>query len=112
MEMLRGVRVTFHTDECLEGLEEQVTAWLEAVGLDAASTAAEVAPHKTGALRNSISHSVEPAEHRVHVGTSGIDYAIYQELGTSRIAGKHFIEFGATAHVNDYQRLLEQYLKQ
>lgn len=106
---MRVAEVIIHTDECLEGMEEQVHAFLEAIALDAASTAAEAAPHKTGALRNSIEHSVEG---QVAIIGTNIPYAIYQELGTSRIAGKHFLEFGVTAHANDYQRLLEQYLKQ
>lgn len=110
MEMLQGLRITIHTDECLDGLERQVADWLDAIGQDAASTAADVAPHKTGALKNSISHAVDATEQKVHVGTN-IPYAIYQELGTSKITGKHFIEFGATAHLSTYQRMLEEYLK-
>lgn len=109
MELLRGMRVTFHTDECLDGLERQISEALDAIGQDAASTAANVAPHKTGALKNSIAHVVNGNE--VQIGTN-IPYAIYQELGTSKIDGKHFLQFGATAHISDYQRIFEEKLKQ
>lgn len=88
----------------------QIVAWLHAIGLDASSVSAEQAPHKTGALRNSISYAVDESALEAYIGTN-IPYAIYQELGTSRIAGKHFLQFGATAHAEEYRGLLEQYLK-
>ena len=88
----------------------QIVNWLHAIGLDASSTAAEKAPHKTGALRNSISYAVDDSALEAYIGTN-LYYAVYQELGTSKIAGKHFLQFGATAHSSEYKDLLEQYLK-
>ena len=48
----------------------------------------------------------------VYIGTN-VEYAPYQEFGTSKgIPGKHFIQFGMTAHQAEYKDLLEQHLKQ
>lgn len=97
--------------EVQQAAKSQIVNWLHAIGLDASSTAAEKAPHKTGALRNSISYAVDDSELVAYIGTN-IPYAIYQELGTSRIAGKHYLQFGATAHAEEYRALLEQYLRE
>ncbi len=100
-----------HLDEINDETKRKVKDWLEAVGLDASSTARERAPHRTGALRNSLTYQVDANGDKVYVGTN-IPYAIYQEVGTSRIAGKHYLEFGVTAHKAEYQAMLEQALKQ
>lgn len=93
-----------------EASKSQIINWLHAIGLDASSVASEQAPHKTGALRNSISYAVDESALEAYIGTN-LFYAVYQELGTSRIAGKHFLQFGATAHAPEYKDMLEQYLK-
>lgn len=106
--------VTFKSnkDDVLKVLDEDILAWLEAIGEDAAQTAAEKAPVDTGRLKNSISHAVVPSEKAAYIGTN-VEYAPYQELGTSRgVVGKHFIQYGATAHANAYGRLLENMMKQ
>lgn len=136
-----------HSKEVIEAMEEQVEQWLEAVGEDAAGTAADVCPVGTpestgikgyigGTLRNSISAVTQewqsdfnkhdgaqasvadvmpqdkPEKNAVYIGTN-VEYAPYQEFGTSKgIKGKHFIQFGMTAHQQAYKDLLEQYLKQ
>ena len=113
-----------NSEEVEAALREQVEAWLTAIGEDAAGTAADVAPVDTGRLKNSINWATQtkygqgdtplemPEEFTVYIGTN-VEYAIYQELGTSRgVAGKHFIQFGSTAHTAEYKALLEQYLKQ
>ncbi len=110
--------------------ESDILAWLAAIGEDASHTAAEKAPVDTGRLKNSISWATQqahgggtsvpnntPEKNSVYIGTNvknekGVNYAIYQELGTSRIAGKHFLQFGATAHANEYGKLLENLMKQ
>ena len=147
MGMVTEYSFTDHTKEVIEAMQEQVEQWLEAVGEDAAGTAADVCPVGTpestgikgyigGTLRNSISAVTEswqsdfnqhdgaqasvadimpkekPEKSAVYIGTN-VEYAPYQEFGTSRgIKGKHFIQFGMTAHQEAYKDLLEQYLKQ
>ena len=123
MAQVVDVKIQDNSGEVLEAMNEQVLAWLEAIGEDAAGTAADRAPVGTpestgipgyigGTLKNSISHAVVESEKAVYIGTN-VEYAPYQEFGTSRgIAGKHFIQFGATAHQAEYKQLLEQYLKE
>lgn len=115
---IKAVRIESHIDEVMDELQDKLVSYLEAIGIDASSTAASVAPVDTGRLKNSISYEVVPDEMAVYIGTSvkneqGHCYAIDQEFGTSRgIKGRHFIQFGATAHTDEYKRLLERTLKQ
>lgn len=131
MAKVVSVEFTSHTDDVTRLADEQIMAWLSAIGEDAAHTAAERAPVDTGRLKNSISWATQaahgggdsmplatPEKNSVYIGSNvhdekGNNYAIYQEFGTSRgVTGKHFIQFGASAHAAEYGRLLEQYLKQ
>lgn len=106
-----SVKFESNINQVEEELELKASSWLEAVGIDAASTAADKAPVDTGRLKNSISYAVEESENAVYIGTN-VEYGIYQEFGTSKgVPGKHFIQFGATAHASEYKRMLEQNLK-
>lgn len=112
--MAKVVEVTIedNSEQVLEAMDQQVLAWLEAIGEDAAGTAADKAPVDTGRLKSSISSAVVADEKAAYIGTN-VEYAPYQEFGTSRgIKGKHFLQFGATAHQVEYKSLLEQYLKE
>lgn len=123
MAQVIEVRIEDNSEAVLESMNEQVLAWLEAIGEDAADTAAKKAPVGTpestgipgyigGTLKNSISSAVVEDEKAAYIGTN-VEYAPYQEFGTSRgIKGKHFLQFGATAHQAEYKSLLEQYLKE
>ena len=137
--MAKVVEVTFtdNKDQVLAACKEQISAWLEAIGEDAAGTAASFAPYDTGRLKNSISSVVNEEEKCVYIGTN-VDYAIYHEFGTGKYASggggrrtpwafqdekgewhytsgvpaRHFIQFGCTAHQDEYKQQLEQALKQ
>lgn len=123
MAQVIEVRIEDNSEAVIEAMNEQVLAWLEAIGEDAADTAAKKAPVGTpestgipgyigGTLKNSISSAVVEDEKAAYIGTN-VEYAPYQEFGTSRgIKGKHFLQFGATAHQAEYKSLLEQYLKE
>lgn len=112
MGIIKDVKIDSHIEEVEEELKEKVFDWLDAIGLDAASTAASKAPVDTGRLKNSIDRAVVQEEQAVYIGTN-VEYAPYQEFGTSRgIAGKHFLQFGATAHIDEYKQMLEQALKE
>ena len=134
MAMAIDVQITDNSKAILEASKEQIYAWLEAIGEDAASTAAEQAPADTGRLRNSISSAVVEEEQAVYIGTN-VEYAIYHEFGTGKYAeeggrqtpwafkgedgewhythgvpARHYLQFGITAHQAQYKALLEQYL--
>jgi len=131
------VKLIDNKQEIMQAMKDQVTGWLNAIGEDAASTAANKAPVDTGALKNSISHAVDESELKAYIGTN-IEYAIWHELGTGKYASegggrqggwnyqdsegnwhhtegvpaKHFLQFGATAHQAEYKAMLEKALKQ
>jgi len=111
MAQVISVEMTDNSAEIKQAAREQINAWLEAIGEDAAGTAANFAPVDTGRLKNSISSAVDEGEQAVYIGTN-VEYAIYQEFGTSKgVVGKHFLQFGCTAHQPEYKALLKQYLK-
>lgn len=135
MAQVADIRIEYHSEEAIAEMKEKVEAWLLACGEDAAAVAAEFCPVDTGRLKNSISaattnmqssvndyggdyakpeeYAVQatPEEGAVYIGTN-VEYAPYQEFGTSKgIPGKHFLQFGVSAHPKEYQALLEQYLK-
>lgn len=107
--VIKQVIFTDNSDQVTAALEEKVITWLESIGQDAAGVAADYAPVDTGRLRNSISSVVDESEKAAYIGTN-VEYAPYQEFGTSKIEGKHFIQFGATAHLDEYKSLLEEIL--
>lgn len=131
------VQITSNVEQILQASREQINAWLQAVGQDAAATAAEFVPVRTGRLKGSISPAVVEDEKAVYIGTN-VEYAIYHEFGTGEYASagsnakripwafqgedgewhwtrgvpaRHFLQFGVTAHQSEYKSMLEQHLK-
>lgn len=112
MARVVDVKIEDHSEEIRQAAKEQTLAWLEAIGQDAASTAAFVAPVDTGRLKNSIDSAVVEDEQAVYIGTN-VEYAPYQEFGTSKgVPARHFLQFGATAHQADYREMLARYLRE
>lgn len=112
MAQVISVEMTSHAEEVKAEAKAKIAAWLEAIGEDAAQTAANFAPVDTGRLKNSISSAVDTEEQVAYIGTN-VEYAPYQEFGTSNgVEGKHFIQFGATAHQSEYKAMLEQALRE
>ncbi len=77
--------VTFndYSDEVLEAFDEGCLRALERCGLQAEGYAKDLCPVDTGALRNSISHKVDPGEPAAYIGTNQ-SYAPYIEFGTGQ----------------------------
>ena len=106
-----GFSMKSNKDEIEEAMMEQLHSALEAIGADAASTAANIPdfPVDTGNLRNSIGYAVDGTT--VYVGTD-VEYAVYHELGTRKgITARHFLQFGVQAHDQEYKDICEEYLK-
>lgn len=130
-------KFTDNKDIVEKALKDQVIAWLEAIGEDAASTSAGFVPVDTGRLKNSISSAVDEENQQVFIGTN-VEYAIYHEFGTGKYASggggrstpwayqdektgewrwtagvpaRHFLQFGCTAHQAQYKQMLEAALK-
>ena len=69
------------------------------------SYAKQGAPVDTGRLRNSLHHEME-GEDTVDIG-SDVEYAIYQELGTSRgIKEKRFLTNAGKLHIDEYINII------
>lgn len=85
--------VTFndYSDEVLAAFDEACLRALERCGLQAEGYAKDLCPVNTGALRNSITHKVDPGEPAAFIGTNS-EYAAYVEFGT----GSHSSTGGGT----------------
>lgn len=113
MPMVITVDVDSNIGEVTAEVESKVEAWLEAIGSDAITTTQNIIQQiplvKTGTLRNSISMEVDMNEYAVYIGTN-VYYAEWQEVGTSKMEGKHFLQAGASIHSEEYKSLLQSAL--
>ena len=131
-----SVKFESHAKDFTEEMHRKVKSWLNAIGADAASTAAKQVPVNTGRLKNSISHAVADNDKTVYIGTN-VSYAIYHEFGsgkyaeegtgrqepwsyqdengewhrTSGVPARHFLQYGVTAHQSEYEQMLRNILK-
>lgn len=71
--------------------------------------ASDYAPVDTGRLQNSIHHKVQSAD--TAVVETNVEYAIYQEMGTSRMKGTPFMKPAGYNHIAEYKALIESALK-
>lgn len=107
---IRIDKIDINVDSFKSELNSKIHSWLMAIGSDAASTAQGVTPVDTGRLKNSI-YPVVDTERSVQVG-SNVEYAKYVELGARGREGVHMIQFGCTAHADQYKQMLEDALKE
>ena len=92
----------------LAELERKKRAYLVAVGKMAEGYAKAGAPVDTGRLRASITYKIDGDNVEL---TSDVEYAIYQELGTIYIVGKHFMRDAMAHHLSEYIQLAQTILK-
>lgn len=139
MAKVISVQMIDNSKEVLEEVRQKINSWLESIGEDAATTAANVLTLTntidTGTLKNSIDKKVVESEKTVYIGTN-VEYAIWHEIGTGKyVAGgrqggwsyigsdgkwhytegvpaKHFLQFGVTAHQDEYKDMLERMLRE
>ena len=114
MEEMEGEQIMAVTFSLLEdnreliqnASDEAINRALMAIGLQVENYARNNAPVDTGALRNSITSEVLSNEHAVIIG-SNIDYAPYQELGTSRMGacngGRGFLRPAVEDHLSEFE---------
>lgn len=133
------VEVTSNRKEYLKALEEIAETVLEQWGLEGSESAADLAPVDTGLLRNSITYAIAgsaPAKgtytadsgggsgsysgqaqadkggaRHVYIGTN-VEYAPYQELGTSKMMkAQPFLRPGIENIKDRFKEILESELK-
>ena len=104
-----NVKVTSHVKEVIEAKNEAIARALEAIGIQAEGDVAELAPVDTGRLGDSITHEVDESEEAVYIGTN-VEYAAYQEYGTSRMKAHPFLKPGIMNNLETYKEIAEKYL--
>lgn len=104
-----SVKVTSHVKEVIEAKNDAIARALEAIGIQAEGDVAELAPVDTGRLRDSITHETHAEEESVYVGTN-VEYAAYQEYGTSRMRAHPFLKPGIMNNLETYKEIAEKYL--
>lgn len=104
-----NVKVTSHVKEVIEAKNDAITRALEAIGIQAEGDVAELAPVDTGRLRDSITHEVDESEEAVYVGTN-VEYAAYQEYGTSKMKPHPFLKPGIMNNLETYKSIAKQFL--
>ena len=82
---------------------------LEMIGLQAEAYAKIQAPVDTGRLRNSIMHMQQGSD--TEIIATNVEYAPYQEFGTSRIPPHPFIRPAAQNHSAEYKAIAEACLR-
>ena len=106
---IESVKVTSHVKEVIEAKNEAIARALEAIGIQAEGDVAELAPVDTGRLRDSITHEVDESEEAVYVGTN-VEYAAYQEYGTSKMKPHPFLKPGIMNNLETYKSIAKQFL--
>lgn len=104
-----SVKVTSHVKEVIEAKNDAIARALEAIGIQAEGDVAELAPVDTGRLRDSITHEVDESEEAVYIGTN-VEYAAYQEYGTSRMKAHPYLKPGIMNNLETYKEIAEKYL--
>lgn len=104
-----SVKVTSHVKEVIEAKNDAIARALEAIGIQAEGDVAELAPVDTGRLRDSINHEVDESEEAVYIGTN-VEYAAYQEYGTSRMKAHPYLKPGIMNNLETYKEIAEKYL--
>lgn len=96
-----------NTNTVLENLADVKVRALMKCGAIVENYAKQDAPVDTGRLRNSIHHEMEDDD-TVNIGTD-VEYAIFQELGTSRgVTEKRYLTNGVRNHISEYKTIIEQ----
>lgn len=105
---MSSVEFTSHADEVKQAKDQAVSMALEKIGLIAERYAKGYAPVDTGRLRSSISHETDSDS--AYIGTN-VEYAQYQEFGTSRQKGTPFLRPAVENHLDEYKKIAENELK-
>ena len=94
-----------NTDAIIDETQKHKANALIKAGAAWESYAKQGAPVDTGRLRNSMTHELESPD-TVAIG-SNVEYAIYQELGTSRgIIPKLFLTNAGRMHIDEYINII------
>ena len=101
------IKIKSHIDEVNAELNKKIALALNKVGFKAEDHVKALAPVDTGRLRASITHLVD--DKSVTIGTN-VEYAKYQEFGTSRMKAQPFLEPGIMNNMDEYKGIIRNEL--
>jgi HK97 gp10 family phage protein len=96
--------------DVLKALDDAEKRVLLGIGEFAEGQAKSLAPVDTGNLRGDIGHQINESERSVQIGTN-VEYAIYQEKGTSRGAAQPFLTPAVEGNQEQIKALAERLFK-
>lgn len=102
------VNITDFTEEITEAIQTAIQRALFRIGLECEAYAKKLCHVVTGRLRNSITHYVDGDS--VYVGTN-VEYAQYEEEGTSRRPPHPYLRPAATDHMDEWAEIVEDEVK-
>jgi HK97 gp10 family phage protein len=82
---------TTEVDRIMQRLGMNTAQVINRIAFEIESQAKQNAPVDTGALKNSINTSAASSLHPTATVSDGVEYGIYQEYGTSRMAAQPFL---------------------
>ena len=102
---ISGIKLdTTALDKLAANLNTNVSNALASIAEQVKGRAADNAPYDTGALSNSI-HSEKQTD-MLYIVADQVEYGIWQELGTSKIAAKPFMTPAIEATQRDVARII------
>jgi HK97 gp10 family phage protein len=103
-----GYEVTYKTNVPLVSKAEKqaVKSALEKIGKMVEKDSASLSPVDTGRLKNSMT-AYPPEENYVIIGTD-VEYALYVELGTSKMKPRPFLKTAVNNDIGRMKTIIEQ----
>ena len=99
-----GVRLdTAKLDAMIANARPKASMIVQTFGVAIAGAAAQGAPVDTSALRNSIPSESHMETDLLYIVQDGVEYGIFQELGTSKMAAQPFLIPAVEAFTQRYQ---------
>lgn len=98
-----------HSRDFVNRVQSQIPSALMAAGMAVEGYAKDLAPVDTGNLRNSI--TTEPSGDKEVKVRTGVEYAIYQELGTYKMAAQPFLRLGIENNIATVVEIIAQALR-
>ena len=101
-------RYESNASNVISAIEQKKRRATETIGLYVEGEAKLRCPVDTGNLRSSISH--ESDTEKATIG-SNVEYAVWQEKGSSRTKAQPYLEPAATNNVNTIRRLVSEMMR-
>lgn len=102
--------ISDYTKEITTAIHQAIRRALTKIGLQCERYAKQIVHVITGRLRNSITHEVDMGEMAVYIGTN-VEYAPYEEEGTSKRPAHPFLRPAAQDHIAEYVQIMKDELE-